>query len=420
MNPRYLAAAVTTCVVVVGVVVWWATRPGAGPQPQPAPASEEPTRVAAAEPTPALVIGSPAPKVTFQEFLKGEPVAELAKGTTYVIEFSGTRCAPCLAVIPRLSAVQKRHLEVVLISVYGGREEGVREYFAKHGSKMEFRVALDDRGRTWKDWMDAADVSGIPAAYIVDKGGTVAWIGNPAEIDEPLQQILAGTFDPRFDVLRLRLQAAAKKQQKAENDRLDRYNEVAAKVEELIEQRNWDAARAAVEEASRDPKIDPHPLRDLKLCVLAGNPATGNEAVDYAVDLAAATRTTGGYDSISHSRSYLYLAQSLMRGHATSPDPRFADLAVALAEWSVEDLRYVTQERARLELEYDIHQLQASANAVRKRYAKAIAHQEAALALFPKIDPPNRVKNWRPIEEAQLKAALAEYQKGLAGVDRRR
>ena len=417
MKPKHLAAAVAACVVVAGVAVWWAARPRAGPQPQPAPATGQPASVAAAEPTPAptLTIGSPAPGVTFQEFLKGEPVAELAKGTTYVIEFSGTGCAPCLAVIPRLSAVQQRHPEVVLISVYDAREEGVREYFAKHGSKMGFRVALDARGRTWKGWMDAADIPGIPTAYIVDKGGTVAWIGNPAEIDEPLQLVLAGTFDPRLDVLRLRLRAAAKKQQQAENDRLDRYNKVAAKVEELTEQRKWGAARAAVEQASRDPKIDPHSLRHLKLSVLAGNPATADEAIDYAVDLAAAMRNTGGYDSISHSRSYLYLAQSLMRGHDTSPDPRLADLAVALAEWAVQDLRYVTEERERLEFEYDIHQLQACAHAGRKRYAKAVAHQEAALALLPKVNPPNRIKNWRPIEEAQLKAALAEYKKGLAG-----
>lgn len=367
--------------------------------------------LSAASGLPPLTIGSPAPGVTFQEFLKGEPVAQLAPGTTYVLEFSGTECAPCLAVIPHLTTVQMRHPDVPIISIYDAREKGVREYFAKHKSKMGFRVALDARGRTWKDWMDAAGIPGIPTAFIVDKDGKVAWIGHPAEIDEPLQQVLRGTFDPGVDILRLRLQAAAKKQQGVENDKLDRYNNVAAKVDELVQQRKWDAARVAVEEASRDPKLDQKSLQHLKLFVLAGNPATADEAVNFAIDIAAMTRNTGGYDSVSHSRSYLYLARALMPGE----DPRLADLAVALTVWAVDDLRYVPDERERLEFEYDIHQVQAHAHARRKRYEKAVAHLEAALALIPRINPQNRIKNWRPIDEAQLKATLADYQKALAG-----
>ncbi|HEY7426880.1 MAG TPA: TlpA disulfide reductase family protein [Gemmataceae bacterium] len=371
-----------------------------------------PGQAVAADP---LTIGSPAPKLKVDTWVKGDPVSGIQKGKVYVIEFWGTACAPCIKCMPHLSDLQRQHKAVIFSCLSNEPEKSVRDFVAKHDKDMGFRVGWDEKGRMWKSWMGAADLEGIPTAFIVDAAGKIAWIGNPTEIDEPLQQILDGTFDPRLDVLRLRLRAAAKKQQQIENDRLDRYNKVAAKVEELTEQRKWDAARAAVEEASRDPKMDQDSLRHLKLSVLAGNPATANEAVDYAVDLAAVTRNTGGYDSISHSRSYFYQAQSLMRGYETSPNPRFADLAVALAEWAVNDLRHVTSEEERRELEYDLHQLQAHAHAARKRYRKAVAHQESALALFPKVNPQNRIKNWRPIEEAQLKAALAEYKKGSAG-----
>ena len=41
-----------------------------------------------------LTIGDPAPPLALKAFLKGEPIKELKKGTVYVIEFSGTQCAP--------------------------------------------------------------------------------------------------------------------------------------------------------------------------------------------------------------------------------------------------------------------------------------------------------------------------------------
>lgn len=52
MKPKYIALVALVCVGAVGAAVWWATRPGPGQQPTPAPG--EPVGVAAFEPTPAL------------------------------------------------------------------------------------------------------------------------------------------------------------------------------------------------------------------------------------------------------------------------------------------------------------------------------------------------------------------------------
>jgi thiol-disulfide isomerase/thioredoxin len=374
-----------------------------------------PTATLAADP---LTIGRPAPALQVGNWVKGEPVGGIEKGKVHVVEFWATSCVPCIKCLPHLTDLQRKHPAVIFVALSPEPEQAIRDFVAKHDKDMGFRVGVDAKVRMWKAWMEAADLQGIPTAFIVDAAGRIGWIGNAAEIDEPLRQIIAGTFEPQLDVLRLRLQTAANKQERVETDRLDRYNTVAVEVEKLIEQRKWTAALAAVEGASRDPKVDQHALRQLKVCVLAGNPATAKEAIDYAVDLAAVTRNTGGYDSISHSRSYFYLGQNLLRGFETSPDPRLADLAIAVAEWAVEDLRHMTGQQARLDLEYEIHQLQARAHASRKRYVKAVSHQELALALLPKVSSQNRIKNWRPIEEAQLKAALEEYKKGLAGARR--
>jgi tetratricopeptide (TPR) repeat protein len=44
-------------------------------------------------------------------------------------------------------------------------------------------------------WMNAAGQRGIPAVFIVDDNGKVAWIGHPSEMDEPLEKIVKGTWD---------------------------------------------------------------------------------------------------------------------------------------------------------------------------------------------------------------------------------
>jgi thiol-disulfide isomerase/thioredoxin len=365
-----------------------------------------------------LAIGSPAPPLLVETWVKGDPVNGIEKGKVYVIEFWGTACAPCIKCMPHLTEVQRKHPDVIFVALSDEPERDIRDFVAKHDKDMGFRVAHDGKARMWKAWMKAADLQGIPTAFIVDGAGRVAWFGQAAKLDEPLRQILAGTFDPQLDVFRLRLQAAEKKQKRVENDRLDRYNAVVAVVEKRIEQGKWDAALTAVEEASRDPRVDQQNLQSLKVYVLACNPAKADEAMQFAVVVAAEMRSKGGYDSASHSRSYFHLASSL-RGESDSfRDPRHADLAIALLEWATDDLPSITSLENRLVFEYEIHQLQASGHACRKRFEKAISHQESALALLPRINPQNRINGWRPIEEGKLKATLAEYTKGLTGTAR--
>jgi tetratricopeptide (TPR) repeat protein len=43
--------------------------------------------------------------------------------------------------------------------------------------------------------MEAARERGIPTAFVVGKTGKIEWIGHPSQIDEPLQQVVASTWD---------------------------------------------------------------------------------------------------------------------------------------------------------------------------------------------------------------------------------
>jgi thiol-disulfide isomerase/thioredoxin len=135
-----------------------------------------------AAPVLAIELGDPAPPLKVNEWVKGGPI-DLKDGkgkTVYVIDFWATWCKPCNDGIPHLTEVQKK--------------------FKQKGDKMGYAVAYEKRGEgvTEKAYMDAFKLEGIPTAFIIDKEGRIAWIGQgyPMEgFDEALEQIVAGKFD---------------------------------------------------------------------------------------------------------------------------------------------------------------------------------------------------------------------------------
>src|SRR5205823_5807119 len=72
--------------------------------------------------------GSQAPKFEAGMFIRGPALAGLSPGTVYVIEFSGTRCAPCTKEIPHLAELQGTYKDVVFLSVFSEPADDVRRY----------------------------------------------------------------------------------------------------------------------------------------------------------------------------------------------------------------------------------------------------------------------------------------------------
>lgn len=163
-----------------------------------------------------LGIGDPAPSLAVKEFVKGEPVSEFEPGKNYVVEFWATWCGPCKTSIPHLTELQKKNPSVTFVgvSVWEHDQDAVKPFVKKMGDKMSYRVAIDsvatkekpNEGVMAKTWMTAADQNGIPAAFIVNKEGKIAWIGHPMEMEKPLEKIIEGKWD---------LKAAREEQRKA-------------------------------------------------------------------------------------------------------------------------------------------------------------------------------------------------------------
>lgn len=152
-----------------------------------------------------LLPGDAAPSFAPTHWVQGESVEGFDKGQVYVVDFWATWCGPCIAAMPHLTKVQKEHPEsvtVIAMNVWekddmdlSERVDHVKAKVSGLGEKMDVRVAIDGERAMEKSWMRASASSGIPRTFIIDQGGRVAWIGHPMQMDEPLEEILDGSFN---------------------------------------------------------------------------------------------------------------------------------------------------------------------------------------------------------------------------------
>lgn len=172
---------------------------------EPAAKTEaEQSEAAAADALPKLKIGDPAPPLLVGEWVKGEPVKEFEKGKIYVLDFWATWCEPCIEAIPKLNKLQLDNADkgVIVIGINCAEDEetDIAAFVKKQGKKMSYRIATDDlrkseEGKMVETWLAPAGQELMPAIFIVNQEGIIAWIGHPGELPEILAKVVEGKWD---------------------------------------------------------------------------------------------------------------------------------------------------------------------------------------------------------------------------------
>lgn len=155
-------------------IVWGAlSLPGRGPQDQPDSSSESSAELARTRDNLALGrwLTKPAPRTPF-ETLDGS-LARLADhtGTTVVLNFWGTWCAPCRREIPEL---------IELYEEYGDRGVIVVGVAIESGSADAIKAFADELGINYPIWIGSAEAAveefgtiGYPFTVLIDPRGII-------------------------------------------------------------------------------------------------------------------------------------------------------------------------------------------------------------------------------------------------------
>jgi hypothetical protein len=117
------------------------------------------------------------------------------------------------------------------------------------GAQMDYHVAMDsvptggdgNSGKMATAWMQAANQTGIPTAFIIDKATRVAWIGHPMEMEGPLAKIIAGKWDVKVEAEKARKQAAE----------ANKIRELQAAFEAAYKDKDYPKALSILDEANR-------------------------------------------------------------------------------------------------------------------------------------------------------------------------
>ncbi|NKK96295.1 redoxin domain-containing protein [Rhizobium leguminosarum bv. viciae] len=202
--------------------------------------------------TSSLNSGSPAPSINVQHWLRGDPLSNLQLGKIYILDFFSTGCGPCGPALARLAQLQEEYGDMgVEIIAVASREKAatadearaqVDAWASKWLPNSNIRIAFDYSGEMDKLWMDASLSFGVPQAFVVDRDGSIASIGDPDELKFILPRVIDGSWRASAEAKN------AESERIAEGESDVSYNALLRRIRAATEIEDWKAALAAFEE----------------------------------------------------------------------------------------------------------------------------------------------------------------------------
>ncbi|MDX0617524.1 redoxin family protein [Sinorhizobium medicae] len=201
-----------------------------------------------------LSMESRAPALIVRDWVRGEALASFQPGKVYILGFCGTSCDSCDEAMLKLIELQEtykdRGVEVVAVVAHEGaasadEARAYLEAWSAQFPELNFRVAFDT-GAMDTLWMEPSFSVEIPQAFVIDRDGYIAFIGNPYKLHDVLPQVLGGTWRTSAQAQAAERERIAKDEPKARKKALKKQVKAKFAAAEKIE--DWKKALAAIEE----------------------------------------------------------------------------------------------------------------------------------------------------------------------------
>ncbi len=213
---------------------------------------------------PVLQMGSTAPGLKVGNWIRGEPLASFQPGKLYILEFCGTWCEGCERAMLNLIELQESYkdsgVEVVAVAAHesaasSDEARGKLEAWLAKFPELNFPFGLDDTGAMDTLWMMPSFSIVIPRVFMIDRDGSIAFIGHPDKLHDVLPQVLDGTWRTSAQAEAAERERIAKDEPEARKDAL--LKPIRGKRRAAEEIGDWKTALAAVEEGiALDPDND--------------------------------------------------------------------------------------------------------------------------------------------------------------------
>lgn len=152
----------------------------------------------------AVKVGEQAPELLIGSWIKNGPdsLAEGKGKKIYIIEFWSTKNRECLKTMPYLHKLKGQYRDLTIISISTQKAAVLKKFIAQY-KNISYKIAVDDNKKTYNAYMKGHGK--IPLAFIVNKNGTVAWIGHPLDTSLPMKRIVTGKFDIKKNAMRQKI-----------------------------------------------------------------------------------------------------------------------------------------------------------------------------------------------------------------------
>ncbi|MBY5775612.1 redoxin family protein [Rhizobium leguminosarum] len=202
--------------------------------------------------TSGLGIGSPAPSIAVQDWLRGDRISNFQLGKIYIPVFISITCSGCGPGLARLAQLQEKYgdigIEFICIAASGQASTAdealaqVDAWVTKWLPNANIRIGFDYSGEMDKHWMDASLSFSVPQAFIVDRDGSISFIGDPDMLEDVLPKVIDGSW---------RASAEAKNAEKARIAKGESdvsYKALRDRIRAATDIEDWETALSAIEE----------------------------------------------------------------------------------------------------------------------------------------------------------------------------